>query len=131
MAAGAAEAELAEPVAHGGPPGRVLRLAFGSANDELPKELAVAFGGEGVGMMADFGATGRQGPDDLDDVESRRVAQQAVGLQKGDRGMGHPAAAEGVDRLGGSDADFRPAGLYLDENNRLAVNGYDVNLAVA
>ena len=52
-------------------------------------------------------------------------------FEKGRRGPGHAAPAEVVDGRRPADAGFAAAGLHFDEHDRLAVDGDDVDLAVA
>lgn len=69
------------------------------------------------------------GPCDGDDVEARWAVKQAVAFEECQgktRELGLFALIDGV---GGMAGVGRPAGLYFDENDGLAVKGHEIQLA--
>ena len=98
----------------------------------LPEELAAALGGKGVHMVRDRRPRGVDRPDDFDNVEpSRIMLQQAVRFEKGIGGASHPLPAHGVDGDRGTNGLRAAPRFHFDEDDSSAIDGDDVDLAVA
>lgn len=83
---------------------------------------------ESVANVLDDGAAPAGRPSDGDDVESGRVLEQVVSLQKSQCAPGDMLLFLQIDRLGRMAGSMRAAGLDLDEDDRSAVDGDQIQL---
>ena len=81
--------------------------------------------------MLDGGALFKLGPVDLDYVEAARVFQQSVRLEEGQGSASEPCLTVGVDSFGGAIVGRVATGLHFDKDDSLAIDGQDVELAIA
>ena len=97
----------------------------------LAEELPAALSRKGVLMVRDGRSAGVLGPDHFDYVEPGRILQKTVRLEEGRRRTGHSLPAVMIDGQCRTRAGLVTAGLHFDEDDRLAVDGDHVDLAVA
>ncbi|MDC0936514.1 hypothetical protein OAS39_09510 [Pirellulales bacterium] len=97
----------------------------------LPEELAAAFGGEGLLVVGDCGASLLVRPDDFDDVESAGIGQESARFHEGERGTGHSLSPLMVDGQRWASVLAAASRLYLDEYDRFGVDGDEIDLAIA
>src|SRR5690349_21727017 len=96
----------------------------------LAIKLPAAFGGESIWMMQNLRPTRFRRPEDFNNVEPRRVFEQAVRFEKRGRRASHSLPAVLIDRQRRPRAGLAAAGFNFDEDDRLPIDGDDVEFAV-
>jgi hypothetical protein len=90
-------------------------------------ELTPPDRGKGIAKMADFRSALVARPHNLDHVKAAGVLKQAVQFKISQGRPCKPRPLGGMNGLGRSAMDLRPAGLDLDKYNRPTVHGDDID----